>query len=102
MTARVNRWGPYVATFAAITGMLLFALAVVYTFQQQSHVNKQLCIQTVENREAHRVTWDAARSLILASQTDPGAIDRTNEFFDAILETIPPLECIDNKPVVKE
>lgn len=98
----MNRWGPYLAAFAAMIGMLLFILAVVYTFEQQNRVDNRLCIQTVENRDAVRITWDSARTLILARQNDPQSIKDTNMFFDAILQTIPPLECIDNKPAVKE
>lgn len=99
---RVERWGPWLAALSVSLAFILFILAGIYTVHHQDHVNKQLCMQTLDNRKATRTTWDAARNLILRNQKDPKQIAATNKFFDAILETIPPLECIDNKPVVKE
>lgn len=97
--ARAASWGPYLAALAVALSFTLLLLSGLYTFTQQRSVNRKLCLQTVENREGQRLTWNAARDLILSTSQNADGI---NKFFDAILETIPPLECIDNKPVVKE
>lgn len=96
---RVERYGPYLAAAGAALGFLLFALAGVYTFRQQELVNERLCMQTVENRAATRATWDAARSLLISRSDNFEGIRSTNEFFNAILDTIPPLRCEGAKPV---
>lgn len=98
MIQRAENWGPYVAALVATMGFMLFALAGLYTFRQQQHVNAQLCQQTVDNRAATRETWNAARLLVNKGR-DQESQKRTNDFFDAVLRAIPPLKCIDNKPV---
>jgi hypothetical protein len=96
---RVEYWGPYAAGAGVAVAFVLFLLAGLYTFRQQEHVNHQLCQQTVDNREAIRSTWDAARMLIIAGEADPERQKRTNDFFDGVLKTIPPLKCVNNKPI---
>ena len=102
MRHRPENWGPYVAGMAVALSFIMLVASGVYSFHHQRHVNHQLCMQTVDNRRGLRVTWEAARDLVLRGQTTPQQVERTDKFFNAILETIPPLECIDNKPVVKE
>lgn len=84
------------------SGFFLFFLAGLYTIRQQDHVNRRLCIQTVENRDAIRSTWNAARDFILIGQSDQEVRERTNAFFSAVLEPIPELKCVGNRPVPKE
>lgn len=81
----------------AATALLLAALA--YSIDKQRSVDAKLCLQTVDNREGQRRTWNAARSLLLASQQDEETRATTNAFFDGILETIPALRCEGNRPV---
>lgn len=95
------RLGPYLAALAALLAFALFALAGIYTFRQQNHVDARLCASAVENRDGLRDTWNAARSLVIQAQTDPERIRKQHEFFDAILSTIPPLVCDGNRPVVR-
>lgn len=99
---RVERYGPWLAAVAVSIGFILLILSGIYMVRQQRQVDHKLCQQTVSNREATRATWDAARGLILRGQPSTEQRDATNRFFDSILETIPPLECVDNKPAVKE
>jgi hypothetical protein len=71
----------------------------VYVVRQSSEVDRRLCQQTVQNRDAVRATWNAARMIFLArSEND----EEINSLFDEVLAPIPPLECVDNKPVPKE
>ena len=92
--------GPYFAACAVSFAFLLLGMAGIYTVRQQNLVNRKLCQQTVDNRIATRLTWNSARNLILANQTNQIQIARTNAFFDSVLENIPPLVCVDNKPKV--
>lgn len=96
---RAEYWGPYAAGMALAIAFVVFALAGIYSFRQQDHINKQLCQQTVDNREATRHTWDAARGIVLRGQPSLEQRIATNEFFDAILREVPRLTCRDNKPV---
>jgi len=93
--------GPWAASLALVVSFLVFALAGVYTIRQQDHVNQKLCQSTVTNRAAVRSTWLAAEELV-ASRTDQAQKDATRAFFQAVLRPIPPLRCVDNKPVPKE
>ena len=97
--SRAEYWGPYLAAAAVGLSFVLLALAGIYTFRQQEHVNHQLCQQTVDNRNATRQTWDAARGLLLGGQPTLEQRIATNKFFDGILQEIPALTCRDNKPV---
>lgn len=97
--SRVEYWGPYLAGAAVAISFFLLLLAGAYTFRQQGHVNRQLCQQTIDNREAIRRTWDAARVIVLKGQTTQEGQTRTNDFFNAILMSIPPLTCVDNRPL---
>lgn len=97
--ARVERYGPWLATAAVALSFILFALAGLYTVVQQNYVDERLCESAVENREAVRSTWNAARELILPTAQDKEAI---NKFFDGVLRPIPALECVNNQPVPKE
>lgn len=94
--SRTRSLGPIVAAVVVFLSLTMAAGALVYSFGQQRNLDQALCQQTVDNRMGNRVTWNAARNLILRTSENPDGI---NEFFDAILETIPPLECVDNKPV---
>lgn len=99
MRSRVELWGPYLAGAAVAVSFLLLLLAGLYTFRQQERVNRQLCQQTVDNRNATRKTWEAAGGLVLRTQqTEEGRI-ATSRFFDEILRSIPALTCRGNKPV---
>jgi hypothetical protein len=99
VSREVHTLGPYFAAVSVALSFVLLILAGMYTFRQQEHVNRQLCKQTVENRGATRQTWNAARDLILQAQTEPDRRSATNEFFNGILAQIPPLVCVNNKPV---
>lgn len=97
--SRTEYWGPYVAGVGVAFAFLILLLSGVYTYRQQGHINKQLCQQTVDNREATRHVWDSARGLILRGQATEEQRIATNVFFDGILQEIPALTCRDNKPV---
>jgi hypothetical protein len=99
--ALTKRPGVGVSAAVFACSLALFALAAIYTLRQQENINVRLCEGTVENREAVRETWNAARVLILRRQTDGKERTLTNEFFDGVLRPIPPLECVDNKPIPK-
>lgn len=90
------------AAASVFVALVMFTLALVYTFHQQSVVDRKLCNGTVANRAAVRDTWVAAKRLVLAGQTDPEIRKHTAAFFDAVLRPIPPLVCVDNQPVPKE
>ena len=96
---RVERWGPWIAALAVTSAFLLFGLAGLYTFNQQNHVNARLCEGTVTNREALRAAFFSAQTAILQDTDNPALINRV---FQAILQPIPPLECVNSKPVPKE
>lgn len=99
---RSERWGPWAATVAVAFAFLSFMGTGIYSVHHQRLINAKLCTQTVENREGVRITWEAARDIVQRGQTTQEGRERTNLFFNAILEKIPPLECVDNKPAVKE
>jgi hypothetical protein len=94
--------GPYFAAVAAFLGLFLFALAGIYTFRQQDHVNASLCQNVVENREADRIQWLTLRQLILPTLESEEARNATTRLIDGVLRPIPSLECVDNKPIPKE
>jgi len=89
--------GPWIAVAALVISFIVFGLAGIYTVRQQDHVNLKLCEATVTNRMAVRSTWNAARLFI--NQSQPENKEQTNKFFDAVLKPIPPLKCVDNRPV---
>lgn len=96
-------YGPYVAAAAVAISFLLLILAALFTLgenereqERNRQVQQALCQQTVDNRTATRLTWEAARAFIL---TRGGDRQDTNEFFEAVLAVIPPLKCVDDKPV---
>lgn len=101
---RFERWGPYLAAVSVGVAMTVLMLAFLYSFRQQEYINRQLCQQTVDNRDGNRRTWNAARKFIVSGDgpTDEERDRSTNEFFDAVLLTIPPLRCVGNRPVVFE
>lgn len=96
-----HRLGPPLASLSVLLAVILFALAGIYTFRQQEHVDARLCQSAVSTRAGLRSTWLAARSLVLETQSSPTEAAQTVAFFDAILATIPPLMCVDNKPVLR-
>lgn len=99
---RIERFGPWMAAISVAMAFVIFALAGLYSFQQQNHVSARLCEANVINRRAIRVTWKAAEEFILIGESDPEARRAAREFFAAVLRPIPPLECVDNQPVPKE
>jgi hypothetical protein len=86
------------AALAAALGVILFLLAVAYTFQRQRDVNERLCRQTVENRAATRGIWEGARRLSLAGITDEAQRAQLDEFFQEILRPYPALRCQGDVP----
>lgn len=98
---RSERLAPWGAALSVGFAIFLFGLSIVYTFNHQNHTNARICQSAVDNREGLRDTWNAARTLLLATQT-PAQRERTDEFFDGVLRPIPPLECVNNRPVPKE
>jgi hypothetical protein len=99
MRSVTDRIGPWAAAFLLASAFLLFALAGIYTVRQQNLVNDKLCEQTVENRAATRSTWLAAQTAFLRAATSEESRRRIEEFFHVVLITIPPLECVNRKPV---
>jgi hypothetical protein len=95
----VQRATPYLAALAAALGVVLFLLAIVYTFQRQSAVDVKLCRQTVTNRAATRGIWEGARRLSLTGITDPALRAQLDAFFAEILRPYPELECHGSEPV---
>lgn len=99
---RPNTILPYVAAAACIISLAAISGGMGYAIYDQRETNSVLCKQTVENRQAIRDTWNAARELILQGQSEGMSRANTNAFFDAVLRPIPPLECVGNQPVPKE
>lgn len=95
---RVEQYGPWLAGLAVALSLILFALAGVYTFRQQEHVNDRLCQGTVANRAAVRATWEAARKVVLEGQETKAQKQASNRFFNRILDAIPPLYCANANP----
>lgn len=93
---------PLVVAAAAIVSLIALTGGVTYAIFDQRDTDRALCEQTVENRQAIRSTWNAARDFINSSQPDEEVRTQTNLFFDAVLRPIPPLECVGNQPVPKE
>jgi hypothetical protein len=88
---------------------VILILAAAYTFHQQSHVDRELCQSTVDNRYADRLQWITLRRFQLrAIATDPDPVSRAERtariiaLVDGVLRPIPALKCVDNKPVPKE
>lgn len=96
---RIESFGPYIAGAAALLSIIVLGISTGYTFTHQRHVDHRLCQSTVSNRLAIRDTWNAARELLISGQDTPEERAQTNDFFDAILSTIPEFRCIENKPV---
>ncbi len=95
------RAGPWFAAAAFILGIFLMASAGAYTIRQQNHINHKLCQQTIDNRDGIRSTWLAAGTLVLRTVPREQR-EQTRAFFREILRPIPPLQCVDNKPIPKE
>jgi hypothetical protein len=76
-----------------LAGVLLFGLAITYTFRQQQSVDRRICQQTVENRDAARGIWEGARRLSLRDVTDDRQREELDAFFEEILRPYPALEC---------
>jgi hypothetical protein len=93
---RTKVWG---VTALVAFSFLALSVAALYRLDLSNRVDRELCEQTVENREAIRATWNTARGIFLARSENDTEI---NALFDQVLEPIPPLECVDNKPVPKE
>lgn len=96
---RLTHAGPFLAALAALLGILLFGLAVVYSLQRQGAVDEELCLQTAANRAATRGIWEGARRLTLKDVTDPVQRAELEAFFDELLEPFPPIVCRDSEPV---
>lgn len=93
---RIKQVGPYLAAGAVLLAMLGFVSAAGVVLFIQERTDEQLCLSNVQNRAAIRSTWNAARELLLTTSDDKESV---NLFFDSVLEPIPPLACVDNKPV---
>lgn len=76
----------------------ILILAGLYSVRQNEQVQHALCQQTIDNRQGNRLTWNAARTLLLRNASSPESVRETNAFFDGILAVIPPLKCINNRP----
>lgn len=96
---RSERFGPVAAAASLALSFVIFALAGVYTVRQQNDVNSKLCQSTVNNRSELRRTWLAAERFIIQGQPTEEARERTRLFFREVLNEIPPIECVDRKPV---
>jgi hypothetical protein len=93
---RVRIWG--IAALAAVSFVAL-TVAALYRTDLSSRVDRELCKQTIENRDAIRATWNTAREVFIARGASE---EQINALFDEVLRPIPPLTCVDNKPVPKE
>lgn len=82
-----------------VLGFAAATFALYHSFDVQRSTDRKLCQAAVDNRDAVRITWDSARDIILAGQTDPGTINRTNDFFNGVLKLVPPLKCASNEAV---
>lgn len=96
MRTRIRTYGPYVAAIAVVLAACGFVATLGAGLLIQERTDSKLCESNVENRAAIRSTWLAAQQLILPASDNPEAI---RMFFDSVLEPIPPLECVGNKPV---
>jgi hypothetical protein len=96
---RAERFGPFAAATSLAISFLVFGLAGVYTVRQQNEVNGKLCQSTVANRSELRRSWLAAERFIIQGQPTEEARERTRLFFREVLNEIPPIECVDRKPV---
>lgn len=92
---------PAIAALVGVVAAVVFLLATVSVLRAHRETNEKICRSAVENRAAVRLTWDAARDLVLGGVTDDARIERTNEFFNAVLKQVPPLECEGTEPVVR-
>lgn len=100
MTRRyAERYGPYLAAGCVMLSLLVLGWTSVNDNHHQQQVDRELCEGTVANRDAIRAAFTNARLVSLDHTEDPEAV---NNIFAAILQPIPPLECVDNKPVPKE
>jgi len=94
--------GPWALAGAYVVGVILLLGAMVYTFAQQEHVNQELCASTVANREADRVQWITLGRLIEPTIDTEEGRERMRALIAGVLRPIPPLECIDDKPIPRE
>lgn len=99
---RVRKALTYGVAFAAVLALLAFAAASVISLRHQDKVDLALCRTTVDSRRADRVQWLTLRDLILLQTEDEEARKEFRELIAGVLEPIPPLVCVDNKPVPKE
>jgi len=96
----VQKAGPWAVAGTFAISFLVLVLAGIYSVERQRAIDRKICTVTVENRAATRRTWIAAQTFIMAQNAgDTEANVRTREFFQAVLSSIPPLECVDRKPV---
>lgn len=99
MPHRVARHiGPWVAVSVFLVGLICIATATLIALNYQKRTAEKICRSAVDNRAAVRITWDAARDLVLAGVTDDTRIERTNAFFNAVLMKVPPLRCEGGTP----
>ena len=99
---RLEQLLPAISALVVVSAAIVFLLATLYVFRAQRETDEKICRSAVANRAAVRLTWDAARDLVLAGETNDARINRTNEFFNAVLKQVPPLECEGTEPVVRK
>lgn len=95
----MQRAAPWAASATLVISFLALSLAGIYTVRQQRDVNSKICESTVDNRRAVRATWTAAERFILMGQRTEEEKESTRQFFSVVLNEIPPMECVDRKPV---
>jgi hypothetical protein len=71
----------------------------LWAIDQSHSTADRFCQSSVENRKGLRTTWLAAQEYILKGQPKEQARVKTKEFFAEVLKEIPPLECVDRKPM---
>ena len=98
----LRRW-EVVAAFVLLTATFVFSIALVN--RESKNRTNAICETSVDNRNSIRLTVQSAKTVALAAgneQPDPDVTARTNAFFDAILSQIPPLTCVEGKPIEEE
>jgi hypothetical protein len=96
----IQHLGPWVAVVLVMCSAVFFLVSSFYAYNQQRRVNSALCRNVVENRGADRIQWITFRNILLPSIPEAER-PQLRDLVDAVLEPIPALHCVNNKPVKK-
>jgi len=92
-----------VASAVLLVGMLVIVATLIWRANQREEVARKVCRSQVAQNAVLRSVLVAGRGQSLRAAANEAQIDRIQQFYDPLLQLVPPLTCTaEGQPVPKQ